>query len=126
MITWKEIAYGAIAVLVAITGYVFLGLQNQVNEQSTLLAKLSRQMNIVVSILSMKMPDANLPALISTAAERNIGPEKVATVMPLINSNPSQAKVYMKTQMQLNNREIDLIMQPAEITNKNDMMQRLK
>ncbi len=126
MITWKEIAYGAITLLVGIAGFVFLELQNKVNEQSILLTKLSKQMDIVVSILNIKMPDANLPALISTAAEKNIGPEKVATVMPLINTNPTQAKVYMKTQMQLNNNEIDLIMQPTEITNKNLMMQKLK
>ena len=52
MITWKEVAIGFATLLVAIVGYLYVGLESKVDDQAKQLIKISKQVDIVVSILS--------------------------------------------------------------------------
>ena len=119
MIAWKEVAIGSATLLVGIVVYLYVGLETKVDDQAKQLIRISKQMDIVVSILSTKMPDVNFPALISIAVQNNIPSEKVNQAVPLLMTNPIEAKVYMRTQMKLNEQEIHLIMQPSQIIKAN-------
>ena len=110
MITWKQFGVGAASILVAILSYEFVRLENSVNEQIQQTNQLERKLDILVSVISMKMPDVNLSSLISIATEKNIAPNNLMTAIPLLESDPIKAKNYMKTQMQFNESEINLIM----------------
>ena len=65
------------------------------------------------------MPDVNFPALVSIAVQKDVPSEKVNQAVPLLISNPIEAKVFMKTQMKLNDQEIHLIMQPSQTIKAN-------
>jgi hypothetical protein len=121
MITWKEFGLGAAALLVPVVGYLFMGLENKVDEQSKQITKVSKQMDVVVSILSVNMPEVNLPALVSIAAQNETPPEKITAAIPLLAHDPIQAKVYLKSQMQFNDQEVNLIMQPRSPQKINTM-----
>ncbi len=112
-ITWKDVAIGACIVIAGVIAYVFIGLDKRVDEQNKQIEQLSRQLAILVGVISTKMPSANIPALISTAAKNNISPEKVTAVVPLLGSDTAKAKVYLKSQLHFNSEEIDLITTPV-------------
>lgn len=113
MITWKEFGLGMVTLVVLpMAGYLFVGLENKVDEQSKQITKVAKQMDVVISILSVKMPEVNLPALVSIAAQKEVSSEKITAAVPLLTHDPIQAKIYLKSKMQFNDKEIDLIMQP--------------
>jgi Na+/H+-dicarboxylate symporter len=112
-LTWKDVAIGACIVVAGVIAYVFIGLDKRVDDQRKQIEQLSRQFSILVGVISTKMPSANIPALISTAAKNNVSPEEVSVVVPLLSSDPIQAKVYLKSQLKFNENEINLIMQPT-------------
>lgn len=110
MITWKQFGVGAATVIAALLSYEFVKLDNSVNEQLRQTNQLERKLDILVSVISMKMPDINLSDLIAIATEKNIAPNNLMMAIPLLKTDPAKAKNYMKTQMQFNESEINLIM----------------
>lgn len=104
---------GACIVAAGIIAYVFIGLDRRVDEQSKQLEQLSKQLAILIGVISIKMPSANLPALIPVAAKNNVSPEEASMAVPLLGKDPTQAKVYLKSQLHFNDQEIYMITNPA-------------
>lgn len=110
MITWKQFSVGTATILVAILSYEFVRLENSVNEQIHQTNQIERKLDILLSVISMKMPDVNLSNLLRIATQKNITTNNIMTAIPLLTENPEKAKNYLKTQMQFNDNEINLIM----------------
>ena len=72
MITWKQFGVGAATILVAILSYEFVRLENSVNEQIHQTNQIERKLDILLSVISMKMPDVNLSNLIKIATQKNL------------------------------------------------------
>lgn len=114
MITWKQFGVGAATTLIAILSYEFVRLENTVSKQVQQSNQLERKLDILVSVISMKMPDINLSNLIAIATEKNIASNNLMMAIPLLEKDPDKAKSYMKTEMQFNESEINLIMKKPE------------
>lgn len=110
MITWKQFGMGAATILVAILSYEFVRLENSVNEQIHQTNQIETKLNILLSVISMKMPDVDLSKLIEIATQKNLTTNNIVTAIPLLTENPEKAKNYLKTHMQFNDNEINLIM----------------
>jgi hypothetical protein len=81
-----------------------------VNSQSQKIIRLEKNFAIVVSVLNTKMPNTNLSTLVTLSAKKDIAPEKVASVVPMIEQNPVQARVYLKDEMYFDAKEVNAVM----------------
>ncbi|MBV9575671.1 MAG: hypothetical protein JO149_03525 [Gammaproteobacteria bacterium] len=97
---------GVFLIAIAVFGYFIHRLDSQADQ----ITKLETSVTVIMSALHIQMPRTNFDALVSASASKNIPPEKVATVIPMIEKTPAQAKVYMKQELYFNQREIDAVM----------------
>jgi hypothetical protein len=100
---------GVFVVTVAVFGYFI----HRLDVQADQITKLETIVTVIMSASHIHMPRTNFDALVSVSTSKNIPPEKVAAVIPMIEKNSAQAKVYMQQQLDFNPREIDSVMKPV-------------
>lgn len=100
---------GVFLIAIAVFSYLIHRLDSQADQ----ITKLETSVTVIMSALHIQMPRTNFDALTSASASRNIPPEKVATVIPMIEKDPEKAKFYMEHELHFNPREIDSVMKPA-------------
>jgi flagellar basal body-associated protein FliL len=117
-----------VALLACVSFYVRLlgqrvDAQSEVlNSQSEKITKLDKSFAMVVGVLNTKMPSANLPALLTLSSEKNTPPNKVATLIPMLETNTKQAKVYLKDEMYFNPQEVNAVIGGAPFLQKKPSM----
>lgn len=89
-----------------------------INSQSEKITRLDKSFAIVVSVLNTKMPNANLPALLTLSSEKNTPSDKVATVVPMLENNSAQARVYLENEMYFNPQEVNAVMSAPSLKKK--------
>ena len=118
-----------IAALLSGVGFYLYQLDKKIEDQSQRFAnlidsqlgriiRLEKNFAIVVSVLNTKMPSTDLPALVTLSEKKDIPPEKVAAVIPMLQNNPAEASRYLKNEMYFNSREVNAVIKVPPILYK--------
>jgi hypothetical protein len=91
-------------------GYLYL----KVDGQADKIATLDKKIGILTTFLNDKMPNANLPALLTMSANKNISPQKAVTAMQLFKNDPDKAKTYLESELHFNKQEIQSVTSPVK------------
>lgn len=106
---------GLFSIAIAIFSYYI----HRLDKQADQIAKLETSVTVILSALHLQMPNTNFDALISVSASKKITHEKAATIVPMIENNPSEARVYMKQELHFNDNEINsIIKKPIGVDEK--------
>jgi hypothetical protein len=78
------------------------------------LAELEKNYTTLVSVINTKMPNVNLPALLSIASAKGTPSANIALAIALIENEPTQAKTYLTNTLAFNDSEVIAVMGPME------------